>query len=119
MAAQIEDRVVVETQRLIELSFGFGVLLEPTGGGGLSAGVLALGIDRRTSALPSPLMSRISTFLKAGGGGAAGGVLLTEATLTFSRGAIGGDGFVGEDFAGGGSFTGDVLALAVLALPTG
>src|SRR5262245_19122446 len=57
MAARIEDGVVVflsdavETQRLVELSFGVRVLLEPARDVGLKAGVLALGIERRASAL--------------------------------------------------------------------
>src|SRR6516164_6712742 len=57
MAARIEDGVVVflsdavETQRLVELSFGVRVLLEPTRDVGLKAGVLALGIERRASTL--------------------------------------------------------------------
>jgi hypothetical protein len=61
MAARIEDGVVVflshavEAQRLVELSFGSGVLLEPTRDVGLKAGVLALGIERRASALGIPV----------------------------------------------------------------
>src|SRR5215471_3588237 len=57
MAARIEDGVVVflshavEAQRLVELSFGVRVLLEPTRDVGLKAGVFALGIERRASAL--------------------------------------------------------------------
>src|SRR6516225_7174306 len=57
MAARIEDGVVVflphavEAQRLVELSFGVRVLLEPTRDVGLKTGVLALGIERRASAL--------------------------------------------------------------------
>src|SRR5262249_10373087 len=57
MAARIEDGVVVflshtvEAQRLVELSFGVRVLLEPTRDVGLKAGVLALGVERRAAAL--------------------------------------------------------------------
>src|SRR5262249_57776616 len=57
MAARIEDGVVVflsdavETQRLVELSFGVRVLLEPTRDVGLEARLVALGIKWRTAAL--------------------------------------------------------------------
>src|SRR5262249_33546165 len=57
MAARIEDGVVVflfhavEAHSLIKLSFDVCVLLEPTGGIGLKAGVLTLGIERRVSTL--------------------------------------------------------------------
>src|SRR5262249_49688818 len=57
MAARIEDGIevflfyAIEAQRLVELSFGIGVLLEATGDVSLKAGVLALGIERRSAAL--------------------------------------------------------------------
>ena len=57
MAAWIEDGIevflfnAIEAQRLIELSFGIGILLEATSDVGLEVRILALGIERRTTAL--------------------------------------------------------------------
>src|SRR5215813_11426797 len=57
MAAWIEHGIVaflfyaIEAQRLVELSFGIGVLLEATGDVRLEARILALGIERWTTAL--------------------------------------------------------------------
>src|SRR5215510_11781277 len=57
VAARIEDSVVVllfytvETHRLVELALRVRVLLEATGDVGLEAWILALGIERRTTAL--------------------------------------------------------------------
>src|SRR5262249_58865201 len=59
MAAWIEDGIVVflfyaiEAQRLVELGFGIGVLLEATGDVGLKAGVWGLGSwDRAAGGRP-------------------------------------------------------------------
>src|SRR5262245_448006 len=68
VAARIEDSVVVllfhtvEAQRLIKLSLRVRILLEATGEVRLEARILALGIERRTTALgrgQSDLYARI------------------------------------------------------------
>src|SRR5215813_128015 len=86
MAAWIEHGIVaflfyaIEAQRLVELSFGIGVLLEATGDVRLEARILALGIERRTTALgrgQSDLRARVLKLIIR-----RGQLLQPEASLT-------------------------------------
>ena len=72
VAARIEDGIVVlllhavEAHRLVELGLRVGVLLEATGDVRLEARILALGIERRTTALgrgQSDLRARVLKFI--------------------------------------------------------
>src|SRR5262245_32329367 len=70
VAARIEDSVVVllfhtvEAHRLVELALRVSVLLEATGDFRLEARILALGIERRTTALGRGQSNRRARILK-------------------------------------------------------